>query len=147
MIPAGTNWVFNKPFFIIMNVAVGGNWPGYPDGTTVMPQTMKVDYVRVYQAPDTAERFETTFVDNTVGWRKVILPFSNFKRSATQPVNAPNDGLTLTQAQGYRFDLVGTPATLAPWSHRRCLVSSISTMSSRQVSLQSSCRSFAAKVS
>ena len=60
---------------------------------------MTVDYVRVYQAPDTAERFETTFVDTTVGWRKVTLPFSNFKRSAVQPVNAPNDGLTLTAAR------------------------------------------------
>jgi beta-glucanase (GH16 family) len=43
----GNTWVFNHPFFMIMNVAVGGNWPGYPDGTTVMPQTMTVDYVRV----------------------------------------------------------------------------------------------------
>ena len=114
MIPSGTDWVFNKPFFIIMNVAVGGNWPGYPDGTTVMPQTMKVDYVRVYQAPDTAERFETTFVDNSVGWKKVILPFKNFKRSATQPVGAPNDGLTLTKAQGYGLAWTASSATSAP---------------------------------
>ena len=35
MIPAGTDWVFDHPFFIIMNVAVGGNWPGYPDATTI----------------------------------------------------------------------------------------------------------------
>ena len=42
-------WVFSHPFFIIMNVAVGGAWPGNPDATTVMPQQMKVDYVRVYQ--------------------------------------------------------------------------------------------------
>jgi beta-glucanase (GH16 family) len=66
MIPAGTKWVFDHPFFIIMNIAVGGNWPGYPDATTQLTQTMTVDYVCVYQAPDTAERFEATFVDNTV---------------------------------------------------------------------------------
>ncbi len=48
-IPAGTTWVYDHPFFIIMNVAVGGGWPGNPDGTTVFPQTMVVDYVRVYQ--------------------------------------------------------------------------------------------------
>jgi beta-glucanase (GH16 family) len=42
-------WVFDHPFFIILNVAVGGSWPGSPDGTTVFPQTMLVDYVRVYQ--------------------------------------------------------------------------------------------------
>ncbi|MET7276790.1 family 16 glycosylhydrolase [Kribbella sp. NPDC005582] len=43
----GDQWVFNHPFFMIMNVAVGGSWPGYPDGSTVMPQTMTIDYVRV----------------------------------------------------------------------------------------------------
>ncbi len=37
------------PQFFIFNVAVGGNWPGYPDETTVFPQHMIVDYIRVYQ--------------------------------------------------------------------------------------------------
>jgi beta-glucanase (GH16 family) len=45
----GGQWVFTQPQFFIMNVAVGGNWPGYPDATTVFPQQMLVDYVRVYQ--------------------------------------------------------------------------------------------------
>ncbi len=40
---------FHNDFFFIFNVAVGGNWPGSPDGTTVFPQTMIVDYVRVFQ--------------------------------------------------------------------------------------------------
>ncbi|MCK5075576.1 MAG: family 16 glycosylhydrolase, partial [Calditrichia bacterium] len=39
---------FHQDFFILLNVAVGGNWPGPPDGTTVFPQTMEVDYVRIY---------------------------------------------------------------------------------------------------
>jgi beta-glucanase (GH16 family) len=43
------DWVFDHPFFLIMNVAVGGRWPGYPDDTTVFPQQMRVDYVRVFQ--------------------------------------------------------------------------------------------------
>ncbi|WP_424531295.1 discoidin domain-containing protein [Sphaerisporangium viridialbum] len=42
-------WVFDHPFFIILNNAVGGDWPGPPDATTVLPQKMLVDYVRVYQ--------------------------------------------------------------------------------------------------
>ena len=41
-------WVFNRPFYIILNVAVGGNLPGNPDAETVFPQRMLVDYVRVY---------------------------------------------------------------------------------------------------
>lgn len=40
---------FHNEFFILLNVAVGGNWPGYPDATTTFPQRMEVDYVRVYQ--------------------------------------------------------------------------------------------------
>ncbi|MFI9817853.1 discoidin domain-containing protein [Saccharothrix variisporea] len=42
-------WVFDKPFFTLLNNAVGGDWPGPPDATTVFPQRMLVDYVRVYQ--------------------------------------------------------------------------------------------------
>ncbi len=42
-------WVYDHPFYIIMNVAVGGNFVGSPNSETVFPQTMQVDYVRVYQ--------------------------------------------------------------------------------------------------
>lgn len=48
-LPAGAKWVFDRPFFIILNLAVGGAWPGSPDATTTFPQTMSVDYVRVYR--------------------------------------------------------------------------------------------------
>lgn len=44
----GETWVFDHPHFLLLNVAVGGNWPGYPDASTVFPQQMLVDYVRVY---------------------------------------------------------------------------------------------------
>ncbi len=43
------NYIFNNPNFLIFNVAVGGNWPGYPNASTVFPQRMEVDYVRVFQ--------------------------------------------------------------------------------------------------
>lgn len=46
--PAGGLWVFDHPFFIVLNLAVGGNWPGSPDATSQFPQEMLVDYVRVY---------------------------------------------------------------------------------------------------
>jgi beta-glucanase (GH16 family) len=42
-------WVFNKPFFILINLAVGGTFVGSPNSETVFPQTMLVDYVRVYK--------------------------------------------------------------------------------------------------
>jgi len=46
--PTNGTWVFDHPFFIILNVAVGGTWPGSPDVTTQFPQQMLVDYIRVY---------------------------------------------------------------------------------------------------
>ncbi|HUB01782.1 MAG TPA: glycoside hydrolase family 16 protein [Terriglobales bacterium] len=45
----GWKWVFDKPFFLILNLAVGGDWPGNPNSSTVFPADMLVDYVRVYQ--------------------------------------------------------------------------------------------------
>ena len=45
---AAQHWAFNKPFFLILNLAVGGDWPGAPTASTVFPATMLVDWVRVY---------------------------------------------------------------------------------------------------
>ena len=42
-------WIYDHPFFIILNNAVGGDWPGPPNASTVFPQDMVIDYVRVYQ--------------------------------------------------------------------------------------------------
>ncbi|MDG5765983.1 family 16 glycosylhydrolase [Balneolales bacterium ANBcel1] len=50
--PGHTNpypWVFDQKFHLLLNVAVGGNWPGNPDNTTEFPQEMVVDWIRVYQ--------------------------------------------------------------------------------------------------
>ncbi|MFC1922577.1 carbohydrate binding domain-containing protein [Chloroflexota bacterium] len=101
-------WVFNNPFFIIMNVAVGGNFGGPVGPDTTFPQTMKVDFVRVYQGSDTAERWESAFTDNFTGWKEVFVPFDSFTRSADQPPGAPDDGLGLTEVWGYGFNLPDT---------------------------------------
>ncbi len=47
-LPAGTSWVYDHPFFILLNLAVGGRWVGSPDENTEFPQTLLVDWVRVY---------------------------------------------------------------------------------------------------
>ena len=49
-LPPGAKWVYNHPYFIILNLAVGGVWPGNPDASTTFPQDLTVDYVRVYKA-------------------------------------------------------------------------------------------------
>ena len=48
-LPAGSRWVYDHRFFMLLNVAVGGNWPGSPDSATSFPQEMLVDWVRVHQ--------------------------------------------------------------------------------------------------
>jgi beta-glucanase (GH16 family) len=48
-LPAGSTWVFDHPFFVLLNLAVGGNYVGNPDVTTPFPAVMLVDYVRVYE--------------------------------------------------------------------------------------------------
>jgi beta-glucanase (GH16 family) len=48
---AGYQWPFVQPFFILLNLAVGGNFPGPPDSATAFPQSYLVDYVRVYSLP------------------------------------------------------------------------------------------------
>jgi beta-glucanase (GH16 family) len=48
----GAVWEFDQPFFLLLNVAVGGTFPGAPNATTTFPQTMKVEWVRVYERAD-----------------------------------------------------------------------------------------------
>jgi beta-glucanase (GH16 family) len=56
--PQDAPWPFDHKFFLILNLAVGGDWPGSPDANTVFPQQMLVDYVRVYRrdASDSSPR-------------------------------------------------------------------------------------------
>ncbi|MFD5226524.1 carbohydrate binding domain-containing protein [Microbacterium sp. NPDC058342] len=98
---APNDWVFEHPFFLIANMAVGGNFGGPLAADLEFPQEYRLDYVRVYQEPDTAERFEAGFTDDAVGWRFVELPFDEFRRAEAQVPGAPDDGLSLTAVRGY----------------------------------------------
>jgi beta-glucanase (GH16 family) len=97
-IPSETQWVYNHDFFLIMNLAVGGDWPGPPDSTTPNPSLMYVDYVRVYKAaaapgPDiaaspitvTAGQTGTSTLNLTAtkGMGKVYLICSNAPANST----------------------------------------------------------------
>ncbi|MCB8927384.1 MAG: CIA30 family protein [Ardenticatenaceae bacterium] len=108
---APNEWVFNDPVFILLNMAIGGNFGGAVSPDLTFPQEMVIDYVRVYQGPDTAERFEATFVDDFTGWQEITVPFTAFSRSAEQPAGAPDDGLTLSDVWGYGFKLPTNSAT------------------------------------
>jgi beta-glucanase (GH16 family) len=57
-LPEGGQWVFDKPFYLVMNLAVGGDWSGDPDSTTPSANDLLVDYVRVYRIPNIAPTIE-----------------------------------------------------------------------------------------
>jgi beta-glucanase (GH16 family) len=75
------------PQFILLNLAVGGNWPGYPDNTTVFPQTMSVDYVRVYQLSTGVEEKESVPENNSLGqnYPNPFNPETSIKYSLSKP--------------------------------------------------------------
>jgi beta-glucanase (GH16 family) len=89
-------WPFNQPFHFILNVAIGGMWPGNPDSTTVFPSMMDVDYVRVYDG---------VFGD-LVGPRSVISgdPSVNYHVSdgleSYQYTWSASTGITIVSGQG-----------------------------------------------
>jgi beta-glucanase (GH16 family) len=107
-LPPGRNWVFNHPFFIILNVAVGGNFPGNPDATTVFPQTMMVDYVRVYQRA-TASNTPVLFTDEGTG-RALALDSITFLRDPFPILNTQN----FSQDQRTRVMLFSANLDLQP---------------------------------
>jgi beta-glucanase (GH16 family) len=47
-LPAGGRWVFDHPFFLVLNLSVGGHFGGEPDDDTVFPQELRAAYVRIY---------------------------------------------------------------------------------------------------
>ena len=96
----GKEWVFNHPFFLLMNLAVGGNFGGPVGPETVFPQRLLVDYVRLYQVRPRPVNFDASFHDDFTGWRQVTVPFSAF-------VNAGGATLDLTAVQGFSFLVPG----------------------------------------
>ena len=86
-LPAGTNWVFDHPFFILLNVAVGGNWPGSPDATTIFPQLMLIDYVRVYQRK-VASVSAASFQGDALASESIVSAFGANLATAAQSATA-----------------------------------------------------------
>jgi beta-glucanase (GH16 family) len=88
-LPGGAQWVFDHPHFFILNVAVGGAWPGNPNGSTVFPQKMEVDYVRVYAATNAA--MPALQIRKTPAQVEVVWPgeFPNARLSTTLGLGQP----------------------------------------------------------
>jgi beta-glucanase (GH16 family) len=73
----GTNdWVYDHPFFIILNLAVGGGWPGNPDANTTFPQRLIVDYIRAYKDENLV--IDTEGIRQRAEYRKAHGPTYNW---------------------------------------------------------------------
>ncbi|AGF56052.1 beta-glucanase (GH16 family) [Clostridium saccharoperbutylacetonicum] len=83
---------FHKPFFILFNLAVGGNWPGNPNGTTVLPAKMYVDYVRVYQQGSTTDIPTGSYLPSST-WYLFNQPVNGVS-SASQDMQTVKSGIS-----------------------------------------------------
>ena len=94
----GKQWVYNHPFFMLLNMAIGGNFGGTVGADTIFPQSTKIDYVRIYQPAPVLQEYSSSFRDNFSGWKQISLPFSSFQ---SQNVSQ----LDLTAITGIRFSI------------------------------------------
>ena len=91
---------FDRSFYLILNVAVGGNWPGSPDASTVFPQKMYVDYIRYYSKDGFNPPTEPALVvaEETVG---VFTPPNSTQHAFSQGLNQfPNIEVVVYGAGG-----------------------------------------------
>jgi beta-glucanase (GH16 family) len=93
-VPSGTRWVYDHPFFILLNCAVGGSWPGSPDGTTTWPQPMTIDYVRVYT--DSSIDYSPHISGTSVSGKDLLITGERFDGGAVILLNG--------EEQKTRFD-------------------------------------------
>ncbi len=105
-LPNGTTWVFTRPQFVILNVAVGGGWPGSPDGTTTFPQRMTVDYIRVYDyVPAVIPPNAPTGLTASPGNARVYLNWDASTSGAT------SYNVKRAMSSGGSYTTVASPAT------------------------------------
>ncbi|MBT6151563.1 MAG: glycoside hydrolase family 16 protein, partial [Chloroflexi bacterium] len=96
-LPEDREWVYDQPFFILLNFAVGGYWPGNPDSSTEFPAEVVVDYVRVYQASANYETNSYTVSDDFEGWQLIEIPFEDMSSTASN--------FNSSDVWGYQFEL------------------------------------------
>jgi hypothetical protein len=105
-IPPGSTWPFVQPFFIILNFAIGGDWPGPPDANTVFPQDFRIDYVRVYSLPTTPPAslvWAPSSPTNVLAYSPSSSQISVSWQAPSSLFGAPLSGYTLQRASDAAF--------------------------------------------
>jgi beta-glucanase (GH16 family) len=123
-LPEGGHWVFDHPFFVLISLAVGGQWPGPPDESTSSPARLLVDYVRVYRASTvpgprmSAKRLalrvgetgtSTVRLSSASGTPRVALSCSGAPENATCTLNPPVVDFSTTGDQTTTLRLATAP--------------------------------------
>ncbi len=97
---------FQNNFFILLNMAIGGNWPGFTIDNNAFPANMYVDYVRVYQNTGTPTGPVTVYQDCNYGGTGIALPVGSYTLSALQSRGIANDWISSVRVQsGYQIRL------------------------------------------
>ena len=94
-------WPFHEEFYFILNLAVGGNWPGFPDASTSFPQEMSVDYVRIYSGRFFRIDGRSVVERYTIGVTYKVVDGGNSESPSVYIWTVP-DGTTIENGQGTR---------------------------------------------
>lgn len=113
-------WVFDKAFHVLLNVAVGGNWPGAPNGTTVFPQTMEVDYVRIYQKIEDIQIVGAATVEPSTVGAYTVPTIANTTYSWSSAANASISGGQTTPQATVTFSPMESNTTLSATLTNSC---------------------------
>jgi beta-glucanase (GH16 family) len=97
---------FQREFFLLLNFAIGGNWPGFTVDETKLPAKMLVDYVRVYTAGAGGTGVATAYQDCNYAGYGVALPEGRYTLAQLQALGARNDDLSSLRVNaGYQVTL------------------------------------------
>ncbi len=97
---------FHNDFFLLLNFAIGGNWPGFTVDESRLPSKMLVDYVRVYRAGAGGTGVATAYQDCNYGGYAVALPEGSYTLAQLQARGVRNDDLSSLRVNaGYQVTL------------------------------------------
>lgn len=124
--PADLEWLLDEDYYVLLNLAVGGNWPGAPDGTTSFPADMLVDYVRVYEYeenPTSNVTFRVNVTEQNLQAGDAVYLAGTFNNwcSTCQPMTDEGDGIWSVSLdlpvgiQEYKFMINGWDGLAEGW--------------------------------
>ncbi|MGB0424027.1 MAG: family 16 glycosylhydrolase, partial [Flavobacteriales bacterium] len=134
--PNQYEWLFAQDYYLLLNCAVGGNWPGAPDGSTNFPADLLVDYVRVYESTTAPQpvTFKVNMMNETLQAGDIVYlngAFNNWCGTCEPMLNEGNDiwSVTIDLPAGlheYKFTTNGWDGLEEEWmSDQTCTITTL----------------------